>query len=102
MARRRNYWERTTKKNTKPGKRVPMLNLRMENVFRFDLNEILRNSNTDERYINSFIATLVTKASRNSIKDARNYVREKCEDGTVDKGVKGEILRLLNRYTKFR
>lgn len=79
-----------------------MLDIRRETAFRYDLNIILENSTTLDRNIPSFIATTVSKASRQSTQDARDYVKEKCEEEIVDKEIQEDILRLLNRYTKYR
>lgn len=102
MVRRKNYGRKNTSKNTKPSKTAPMLNVKKENAFRYDLNEILKNSKTDERYIASFIATIISKASRQSVHDARDYVKEKCKEEIIDKDVEKEILRVLNMYIKYR
>ena len=102
MARRSTNWNKNRSKNSRLSKKAPMLNLRKETAFRYDLNEILEYGKTDEKLILSFIATVVSKASRQSIQAAKNYVKEKCDEEIIDKDIEKDILGLLNRYTKYR
>ncbi len=79
-----------------------MFNMKKETVFRYYMNEILNDSKTEEKYFKSFIATTISKASRKSTRDARDYIKVKCEEEMIDRDVEKEILELLNRFTKYR
>ena len=53
-----------------------MLNLRREGVFKYDVREVLAESKVDEALASSVIANMIAKASRVSINEAKDYVRE--------------------------
>lgn len=102
LVRTSNNRLKKTYRNTKTTKKFPMFNVKKETVFRYDMNEILKDSTTDGKYISSFIATTISKGSRQSIQDARDYINEKCEEEIIDRDVEKEILGLLNRSTRYR
>ena len=79
-----------------------MLNIRKLNGFRFDLKDLLHNLKMDEKQIPNFMATVVTKASRDSIEAAKDFICDKCTDGTISQDVERATLDLLDRYTKYR
>jgi hypothetical protein len=97
---RRKY--RNGPKHGNTGKRAQMLNVHKINGFRFDLKEMLKSSKTDDKYIASFMAMLVAKASRQSIDEAKDYVEEKETDGTISRELGTAVMNLLDRYTKYR
>ena len=82
--------------------RTPMLNMRKLGDFRYDIREIVSKSQMDESLGPSFIAQVIAKASRISIKDAKNYVKEFEQRGSCSKRVSEDICSLLDRYTKYR
>ena len=89
-------------KNNNRQPKAPMLNMRKVNYFRYDVREIVANSQMDEAVGPSFIAQVIAKASRVSIKDAKMYVRDFQERGECSKNVSDNICNLLDRYTKYR
>ena len=103
MQKRRKPFKRPeTNHRPESSKRFQMLNIRKLNGFRYDLKEILHNLKMDEKQIPNYMATVVTKASRDSINSAKDYVCEKCDDGTITKDIEKYTLDLLDRYTKYR
>lgn len=103
MQKRRKPFKRPeTNFRPESSRRFQMLNIRKLNGFRYDLKEILHNLKMDEKQIPNFMATVVTKASRDSIDSAKDYVCEKCDDGTITKDIEKYTLDLLDRYTKYR
>ena len=102
LVRNNNYRLKGTYGKRKRTKLIPMFNMKKETVFRYYMNEILNDSKTEEKYFKSFIATTISKASRKSTKDARDYIKVKCDEEMIDRDVEKEILQLLNRFTKYR
>lgn len=82
--------------------RVPMLNLRRINEFKYDIREALDSKQMDPAVKQTLIASVIAKASRQSIVEAKNYVRESQASGMVSKEVSDSICYLLDRYTKFQ
>ena len=95
-------WKRDYTKKKRCTKSVQMLHLGRIRPFKYDLREVLKSSGTEEKYIESFIATVVAKASKNSIVDAKEYVTKKCEEDHIDEGIEKDVLRLLRKYSKYR
>jgi hypothetical protein len=79
-----------------------MLNLRNILSFKFLLREILADSSMDEDFTNAFIANIITKGSRVSLKEAKDYVKSMTEEGVLEKQTSDEILHLLDRNRKYR
>jgi hypothetical protein len=79
-----------------------MLNISRLGGFKYDLKEIIRRSQIDQSFAPSFIASIVAKASRISIQDAKTYVKEIKEVGKYSDIVSNEICGLLDYYSKYR
>ena len=82
--------------------KAPMLNMRRLGDFRYDVREVVARSQMEETSGPSFIAQVIAKASRISIRDAKNYVRDFEQRGDCSRNVSEDICRLLDRYTKYR
>jgi hypothetical protein len=79
-----------------------MLNLRNILSFKFLLREILEDSSMNEDFTNAFVANVITKGSRVSLKEAKDYVRSLTKEGVLEKQTSDEILQLLDRNRKYR
>jgi len=79
-----------------------MLNMRRVGIFRYDMREILKDSKMDTEIAPSFIANVITKASRVSIQDAKEYAREMERRGFFSREVADDICGLLDRYARYR
>jgi hypothetical protein len=79
-----------------------MLNLRSLDVFRNILREILAESEMNEDFRNALIANIITKGSRTSLKEAKDYVRSLVKQGTLSDKTSDEICQLLDRNKKYR
>jgi len=102
MQKRKQFKRPETNYSPESNRRFQMLNIRKLNGFRYDLKEILHNLKMEEKHIPNFMATVVTKASRDSINAAKDYVCEKCDEGIISKDIERYTLDLLDRYTKYR
>jgi hypothetical protein len=79
-----------------------MLNLRYIINFKYLLRQILAESSMDEDFKNAFLANLITKGSRVSLKEAKDYVKSLNSEGVIKDDTAGEILQLLDRNRKYR
>jgi hypothetical protein len=80
----------------------PMLNLRAVMSFKYYLEPILEESTMKEDFVNAFTANLITKASRVSLREAKDYVRSIAEQGIFEERTCREICDLLDRHRKYR
>jgi len=79
-----------------------MLDLRKVNAFRFDAREILNSTGLEEKVWNSLLASIITKASRLSIKDANDYIQKLENEEVLTKDTSKALKRLLDRYKRCR
>ena len=79
-----------------------MLNVYFLAHFKYDINEILDRSEMDPNRFDLFKANLITKATRNSINDAKDYVDSFVKEGFLDEKSGERIKKLLHRYSKIR
>ncbi|MGD0057679.1 MAG: hypothetical protein ABSB83_07565 [Methanomassiliicoccales archaeon] len=100
--RGRNSYRDSQRNNRKETPRSAMLNISRLGGFKYDLKEIIRRSQIDQSFAPSFIASIVAKASRISIQDAKTYVKEIKEVGKYSDIVSNEICGLLDYYSKYR
>lgn len=82
--------------------RQRMLDQGRENLFRYDVQDLLEESPTPPEAQPSLSASIVTKAVRIGIEDARVFIREKGDEGLIDGDTRDKLLRLLERYSTVR
>jgi len=82
--------------------RTAMLNLHRLGSFKYDLREILNASPMDKTAIPTVVANIIAKASRVSISETKDYIREIEQQGVVDKIAADDTCILLDRYSKWR
>jgi hypothetical protein len=92
----------TKKKNPGEKLRKPMLNLGRLDYFKYDLNEIVDNSDIDESLQPSFKASVMAKARQMSISDAKEYLEDMLEKEELSEETFKKLCRLLDRYTMVR
>jgi len=83
-------------------KRQSMLNTHRLAPFKYDMNEILDSSAMDEAKASSFLASVIAKASRQSTREAKEFVRTFLDSGDLTKEETDRISRLLDKYSKYR
>lgn len=79
-----------------------MLNLHRLGSFKYDLREILNASPMDKTTIPTVVANIIAKASRVSISETKDYIREIEKEGVIDKIAADDSISLLDRYSKWR
>lgn len=70
--------------------------------FKYDMNAVLSESTMDEDKASSFLATIIAKASRNSTKEAKIHVKTFLDEGDLMKKEHDEIIKLLDKYSRYR
>lgn len=78
------------------------MNLRRVEEFKYELRGVIDRSTTEDKFVQSFLATLVARASRESMQAAKDYVTEKCKEGMIDPEAEKQLLKILSRYSKYR
>ena len=63
----------------------PMLSMHKIQPFKYDMNEILNDTSLDPSKASAFLATVVAKASRISLKEAKDYISQMVETGDITK-----------------
>ena len=79
-----------------------MLNTHKIAPFKYDMNEILADTSMDPSKASAFLASLIAKSSRISIKEAKEFTKPFVESGDLAKEEYDRISRLLDRYSKYR
>ena len=83
-------------------KLVKKLNLRKLEYFRYEAKEIFLATDLEEKVWNPLLASIVTKASRMSIKDADDYINKLEEDDVLSIETAKSLIYLLERYKRWR
>ncbi len=76
------------------------LNMARVSDFKWDLNQILNKLPEDKAGL--IRGPLYAKASKISVDEAKKFLKEKEEEGVIEKEIAIEILRVLTKYSKFR
>jgi hypothetical protein len=79
-----------------------MLNMRRLGEFKYDIRELFVENQMNPDLATTFLASVIAKASRQSIKDAKDYVREQQAAGAISKEVMDGLVYYLDRYTKYQ
>lgn len=98
----KNYGAKHPEREYQENTRTTMLNLRRLGSFRYDIRDILAHTDIDEALASAVVANIIAKASRVSVAEAKDYVREVQAQGGLHKDVADDICSLLDRYSKYR
>jgi hypothetical protein len=88
--------------NVESRQRARMLDLSRESIFRYDMEDILNASGVPPERINSLVASIWSKASRQGIPDAERFIREKKQEGVIEDTVETKLIRLLGSHSRYR
>ena len=66
------------------------------------MNEALAATSMDDAKASAFLASVIAKASRVSVKEAKEFIRSFVETGDLTKEESEKMCKLLDRYSKFR
>ncbi|NMC77320.1 MAG: hypothetical protein GYA60_08540 [Candidatus Methanofastidiosa archaeon] len=81
-------------------KKTRKLNMGRVSDFKWDLNQVLNNLPEDKAGL--IRGPLYAKASKIGVEEAKKFLKDKEEEGIIDKDIAFEILRVLTKYSKFR
>lgn len=98
----RRFPQRTQSNKNSKSPLVSMLDIRRLNYFRYDAKEILETSGVDQKVWAPLLASIVAKAGRSSIKDAQEYLHQMDEEKVLPKKTAEDLIRLLDKYKRFR
>ena len=79
-----------------------MLDLGKLPIFRYEARSIFRSSSVDEKVWAPMLASIVTKASRLGIKEAKEYIIKQNEEEILPEETIKALSRLLDRFKKWR
>ena len=105
MARwkKRGWKQQKGKMKSSEYEREPLLNRKRVGIFKYEIREILGRTKLDENTQATMIASIIAKASRVGIEEAKDYVEAMAEDlEGLDYESRDDIYRLLDRFTKYR
>ncbi|NMC61006.1 MAG: hypothetical protein GYA51_16740 [Candidatus Methanofastidiosa archaeon] len=76
------------------------LNMGRVSDFKWDLNQVLNKLPEDKAGL--IRGPLYAKASKIGVEEAKKFLKDKEEEGIIDKEIGVELLRVLTKYSKFR
>ncbi|MCQ2056244.1 MAG: hypothetical protein MJY64_02085 [archaeon] len=79
-----------------------MLNTHKLAPFKYDMNEIFSASQMDESKSSALLASVIAKASRQSTKKAKEFVKTFFDAGDITKEEYDKIGKLMDKYSKYR
>ncbi len=79
-----------------------MLNTHKLAPFKYDMNELLAKTQMDEAKASAFLATLIAKASRQSVREAKEFAKGFVDEGAITKEEYDKIGKLMDKYSKYR
>ncbi len=85
-----------------PSTRVGMLNQRRLGEFKYDVRELFVENQMDPDLATTFLASIIAKASRTTIREAKDFVRDQEDQDIITKDVADGLCYLLDRYTKYQ
>ena len=82
--------------------RVAMLDIRREIPFKYDIRKIFEDAGVSPESSATIIANIITKGSRVSLKEAKDYTRRMEETEMIEHDTCKKICSLLDQYRKYR
>lgn len=72
-------------------------------MFEYDARKILQDAPIDEDHYKSFLQQVMTRGSRQGIKNAKAFVAEKAnEDDLLTEEASEDLQNLLDKYARYR
>lgn len=81
-------------------RKTKKLNMGRISDFKWDLNQVL--SKIPEDKAGLIRGPLYAKASKIGVDEAKKFLKDKEDEGIIDKETALDILRVLSKYSKFR
>jgi hypothetical protein len=82
--------------------RIAMLNIHRLGSFKYDLREALAASPLDKSVAPTIVANIIAKASRVSVKETKEYIKDLEAQGIIDQIAAEDACAILDRYSKYR
>ena len=90
------------KHNDNEQRLVKKLDIRKLNYFRYDVKEVFNSTDIEPKVWNPLLASISTKASRISIKEAKEYIYKLEKENVFSKDITRELVYLLDKYKRWR
>lgn len=90
------------KENRESRQRAKLLDLSNESIFRYDMEDILKAGECPEDRVKSLVAMIWSRASRQGIPDAKEFVHEKADEGMFNESAEKKLIRLLDQNSTYR
>lgn len=100
MALPRRYRDSKQKIAGKKSKKKQCLNMRRIDDFKYDLDQLI--NELDEKNAAQVKGMIYAKATKQSVRDAKNYINEKEEEGIIPSEIAKKLNRLLSRFSTYR
>ncbi len=81
-------------------KKTKKLNMGRVSDFKWDLNQVLNKMPEDKAGL--IRGPLYAKASKIGFDEAKQFLKDKEDEGLIDTDIALDILRVLSKYSKFR
>ncbi len=92
----------TNRNNRESRQREKMLDQSKANFFRYECEDILKNSGVAPEVQSALIQTMWAKGSRDSVVEARVFLNDKVKEKVVDAQTQARLLNAMDRYTTWR
>jgi hypothetical protein len=104
MTRRnhKRFSDRKQRYNNNEQTLIKKLDIRRLEYFQYDAREVFNSTEMESKVWNPLLASIVTKASRLSIKDTNEYIEKLREEGVISNSVAKDLIYLLEKYKRWR
>lgn len=79
-----------------------MLDMGRADTFKYQAKETIRSAEIHDDYVNPLTTTMFSKATREGTEAAKEYIEDKHEEGVVSESLRDDLVRLLDRYSRWR
>src|ERR1041385_7944590 len=90
------------KLNRDSRQRDRMLDKSKENYFKYDMEDLLKKHEVPEERRLSLAATIFAKGSRGTTQDAKDFIKEKQQEGLITEALAKAITNLVDGYSTWR
>lgn len=97
--KKHNWVNKTTRESRQ---RSHLLDKRRANYFRYDLEDLVQQFNLPEEVRAGFVSGIISRGQRQSVEDAKAFVKEKREEGLIGPEIFEHATRLIERYSLWR
>lgn len=79
-----------------------MLDMSRADAFKYQAKDAIRSSDVHDDYVNPLTTTMFSKATREGTDEAKEYIEGKHEEGVIPEDLLKELVRLLDKHSRWR